>query len=218
MTTRAPARRRRLEPPDLDRRIEDAESRAVIVWRGEQLRFRAVPERITRISDRRGRDHLYAAYQDAFEALNPLYEERLAAWRGRGNLVKLAAKDGTDPATLAVTLERFSLHVETPYYAALRRYLALIDIEQGDATEADLWHVVRGSAWAQWFGDRELRRALTAVGRACRRGHRPGRLAQRRVAACRPAAGGSAHRSRWRRVRDAGRLARVAGRRARRER
>jgi hypothetical protein len=165
MTTRAPARRRGLDTPDLDRRIEEAESSAVIVWRGERVRFRAVPERITRIDDRRGRDRLYAAYQDALEALNPLYEERLAAWRQRGDLLKLAAKEGTDPAALTVHLERLSLNVETPYYAALRRYLALIDIEQGDGTEADVWHVVRGSSWAHWFGDREVRRAITAVGR-----------------------------------------------------
>jgi hypothetical protein len=165
MTTRAPARRSGLDTPDLDRRIEEAESSAVIVWRGERVRFRAVPERITRIDDRRGRDRLYAAYQDALEALNPLYEERLAAWRQRGDLLKLAAKEGTDPAALTVHLERLSLNVETPYYAALRRYLALIDIEQGDGTEADVWHVVRGSSWAHWFGDREVRRAITAVGR-----------------------------------------------------
>jgi hypothetical protein len=166
VTARAPARRREQGTSALDRRIEEAESRTVVVWRGERVPFRAVPERITRIDDRRGRDRLYAAYQDAFEALNPLYEERLAAWRERGDLVKLAAKDGTDPAEFAGTLERLLLHLETPYYAALRRYLALIDIEQGDATEADVWHVVRGSSWANWFGDREVRRALAAAGRS----------------------------------------------------
>jgi hypothetical protein len=79
--------------------------------------------------------------------------------------VGAAAAAGTDPRSLAVDLERFVLHSETPYYAALRRYLALIGIEQGDATVADLWHVTRGTPWAHWFGDREIRRALAAVGR-----------------------------------------------------
>ena len=76
-----------------------------------------------------------------------------------------AAKDGTDPAAMLASLERFSFNVETPYYAALRRYLALIGIEQGDAGEADLWYIERGSSWSSWFGPREVRRALAAVRR-----------------------------------------------------
>ena len=165
MTTRAPARRRSIETPALDRRIEDAESTTVVVWRGEEIAFHAVPERITRMGDRRERDALYAAYEDAFEALNPLYEERLAAWREHGDLARWAAKRGTDPEALALDLERFSLNVETPYYAALRRYLALVDVEHGDGSEADVWHIVRGSSWSHWFGDREVRRAIVAAGR-----------------------------------------------------
>jgi hypothetical protein len=165
MTTRAPARRRSVDTPALDRRIDEAESSTVVVWRGEEIPFRSVAERITRTSDRRERDALYAAYEDAFEALNPLYEERLTAWREHGDLVRWAAKRGTDPAALALDLERFSLNVETPYYAALRRYLALVDVEQGDGSEADVWHVTRGLSWSHWFGDREVSRALHAVGR-----------------------------------------------------
>ena len=165
MTTRAPARRRSLDTPALDRRIEEAESSTVVVWRGEAIPFRSVPERIARLGDRRERDALYAAHQDAFEALNPLYQERLAAWREHGDLVRSAAKRGTDPEALVLDLERFSLNVETPYYAALRRYLALADVEQGDGSEADVWHVTRGSAWSHWFGDREVSRAVLAVGR-----------------------------------------------------
>ena len=47
------------------------------------------------------------------------------------------------------------------YYAALRRYLALIGIEQGDAT--DRRPVARrcaARAWAHWFGEREVARAV----------------------------------------------------------
>jgi hypothetical protein len=47
------------------------------------------------------------------------------------------------------------------YFAALRRYLALIDIEQGDATLADLWHVQEGSGWNQWFDERRTATALS---------------------------------------------------------
>ena len=165
MTTRAPAKRRGLETVELDRRIEEAESSTVVRWRGEEIPLRSGTERSTRVSDRRERDRLYAAYEDAFEALNPLYEERLAVWRKHGDLVRGAAKQGTDPVALALDLERFSLNVETPYYAALRRYLALVDVEQGDGSEADVWHVVRGSTWSHWFGDREVNRAILAVGR-----------------------------------------------------
>ena len=96
----------------------------------------------------------------------PLYEVRLAAWRDAGDVRALAAKEGTDPAVMAADLERLSFNIETPYYAALRRYLALIGIEQGDAVEADLWYIERGSTWSSWFGPREVRRALAAARRA----------------------------------------------------
>ena len=166
MTVRTATRRRALANPELDRAIAEAESRAIIIWRGEQVRFDAIPERIARIDGRDERDRLYGAYNDALEALNPLYERRLASWTAGGDVISATAKGGLDPVAMAVDLERFTLHVETPYYAALRRYLALIDIEQGDATEADLWHIVRGSAWTRWFGDREVRRAVLAAGRS----------------------------------------------------
>jgi hypothetical protein len=133
MTPRTPASPARLDTPDLDRAIADAESRAIVVWRGEQISFGAVPDRIARIDDRDARDRLYRAYLEAVEALNPLYEARLAAWRQAGDVAELAAT-GRDPRALASDLEPFVVHSETPYYAALRRYLALVDIEQGDAT------------------------------------------------------------------------------------
>ena len=69
-----------------------------------------------------------------------------------------------DASHLAGEAARLDAHVETIYYAALRRHLALIGIEQGDASEADLWHSLRGGEWASWFGDREVARAVAASG------------------------------------------------------
>jgi hypothetical protein len=166
VTTRAVARRRRAGTPDLDAAIAEAEAGAIVIWRGERIGFAGLPERIARTDERELRDRLYAAYIDAVEALNPLYQRRLAAWKVNGDPVEAAARTGRDPRALATELERLALHTETPYYAALRRYLALIGIEQGDATEADLWHVVRGSEWDGWFATREVDRAVTAAGRA----------------------------------------------------
>ena len=51
---------------------------------------------------------------------------------------------GLDPDALAADLADFLAESETIYYAALRRYLALIEIEGGDATVADLGHLLRG--------------------------------------------------------------------------
>ena len=153
------------EAAELDRQLAAAVERAMIVWRGEYVPFEVVPERIAAISGRGERDLLYGAYREALEALNPAYRRRLDAWMAAGDLATAAASSGPEPRELAADLERFVLHGETPYYAALRRYLALIDIEQGDATLADLWHVARGTAWAHWFGDREVRRAALAAGR-----------------------------------------------------
>jgi len=141
--------------------LAEAVEGAIIMWRGEQLPFTAVPDRIASISGRGERDLLYGAYREALEALNPLYRQRLDAWLTAGD----RRAEVPDPGGLATDLERFVLHGETPYYAALRRYLALIDIEQGDATLADLWHVARGTAWAHWFGEREVSRAVLAAGR-----------------------------------------------------
>ena len=152
--------------PDLDRAIAEAEAAAVVIWRGERLPFLSVPERIARTDPRDDRDRLYGGWVEALEALNPQYEARLAAWTAAGDVVERAAESGPDPRQLAVDLERLVMHGETPYYAALRRYLAVIGIEQGDATEGDLWHVLRGGAWSQWFGPREVSRAVAAAGRA----------------------------------------------------
>lgn len=161
-----------LQTPDLDAAIERAEASAVVVWRGEHVPFLEVPERIAGMSNRDERDLYLDGYVQAAEAVNPLYEERRDRWRalatasGSGDVLEAAAEPGVDPRALAVDLERFSVHTETPYFAALRRYLALIDIEQGDGTIADLWHITRGVSWSHWFGEREIRRAAAAAGRA----------------------------------------------------
>jgi hypothetical protein len=163
MTTRALARRR--GTADIDAAIDEARSQAVVIWGSERLAFDDLPERISRTEQRAARDRLYIAYLEAVDRLNPLYERRLSEWTARGNPVDVAAKGGNDPRQLAVSLERFTLHCETPYFAALRRYLALVGIEQGDATEADLWRVVRGAEWDGWFGPREISAGLAAAGR-----------------------------------------------------
>ena len=152
----------------------------MVVWRGERIGFPSLPERIARLDDRMAREQAYAAYGEALDALSPLYEARLAAWREAGDVRALAAKEGTDPVAMAADLERLSFNIETPYFAALRRYLALIGIEQGDAVEADLWYIERGSSWSSWFGPREVRRALGCRTARTVRGRRPRRMASRR--------------------------------------
>jgi hypothetical protein len=161
--TRTPARRPSAEREELDLAIAGAEASTIVIWRGARLPLTEVPEQIARISVRVGRELLYGSYVEALEALNPLYARRVTLWIAEGDTVPEAHGD---PAALFAELTRLGLHLETPYYAALRRYLALIGIEQGDASEADLWHVLRGSSWAHWFGERETARALAATFRA----------------------------------------------------
>ena len=164
MTARALARRKPVTT-EIDAAIAEAQSQAIVIWRGERIPFAALPERIAQTEQRAARDRMYIAYLEAVDQLNPLYERRFAEWVARGNPVEVAARAGNDPQQMAVSLERFSLNSETPHFAALRRYLALVGIEQGDATEADLWHVVQGTEWDGWFGSREVAEALAAVGR-----------------------------------------------------
>jgi hypothetical protein len=148
---------------ELDRGLAAAEAGAVVMWRAEPIPFEDLPGRIAELSGRGERDTLFTSYREALDALNSRYEERMRSSLGSGDPVEAARADGIDPRALAVDLERLVLHSETPYFAALRRYLALIDIEQGDATIADLWHVTRGEAWSHWFGTREVERAVAAV-------------------------------------------------------
>lgn len=144
---------------ELDADISNAERNAIVVWRGERIPFLSLPAHISRTDARSEREGLYEGWIEALEALNPLYRDRYEAWRERA----AAQMDGF--RELALELEQLAVQSETVYYAALRRYLALIGIEQGDATVADLWHVERGAAWSQWFGERDLGRAAAEAGR-----------------------------------------------------
>jgi hypothetical protein len=150
----------RAEPTGIDRAIADAEGSAVVIWRGEALPFASVPERIAELSSRSERDLLYGAYREALDALAPLRGRQLEAWTATPH-----DEEAERAVAMSADLEHLVDHSETPYYAALRRYLALIGIEQGDATIADLWHIGRGTPWSHWFGEREVRRAVAAAGR-----------------------------------------------------
>lgn len=172
-STRSRGRSRafRIETAALDAQIATAERDAIVVWRGQRIPFVELPERIAGTDGRDERDGIYAGWIEALEAINPLYEARLARWReqaANAGIDDLAAavSGGRDVEELALELERLAISSETIYHAALRRYLALIDIEQGDATIADLWHIVRGAAWGHWFGQRDLDRAAGEAGRS----------------------------------------------------
>jgi hypothetical protein len=146
---------------DIDQRVADAEARAAVMWNNEAIAFADLPDRIARTDRRALRDRLLAGYAEALDALEPLYRERLAAWLADG----VPQPTEGDPSAMAEQMEPFALLSETWYFAALRRDLALVDSEQGDATIGDLWHVLRGGAWEHWFGARETREAIVATGR-----------------------------------------------------
>jgi hypothetical protein len=173
MTARRP-RAKATDPiatPELDARIADAEAAAIVIWHGRRLAFAVVPERAAAIADRAGRNRLFTSYVEVVEALNPLRIERIAARTAAAAathhtdlVTAVANRQRFDPIALAVEVARFLNASETVYYAALRRYLALIDIEQGDASVVDLWHVLRGTSWSHWFEARRLDAALRATG------------------------------------------------------
>jgi hypothetical protein len=150
--------------------IGSAESQAAIIWRGEQIPYRAAPGRAARLSNRTERNALMASYLEAVEAINPLRVERLVGMRealvglGYADELEYAHKlNGIDMPSLAQDLRQFLLESETVYYAALRRNMAEIDIEQGDGSTADLAYILRGSAWDAWFGERQLMRVMTST-------------------------------------------------------
>jgi hypothetical protein len=147
-----------------------AEATAVVVWRGESIPYRSLRNRISEISGRAERNGLYASYLEAVEALNPLRRERferigaLAHELGYADYVDLIRTTrGFDPDALATGLRDFLADSETPYFAALRRYLARIEIEQGDASVADLWYLTRGSGWDNWFEGRRVLAVLEST-------------------------------------------------------
>jgi hypothetical protein len=155
---------------DLTEELERAVSQAVVVWRGERIPYRQVWNRAADIANRAERNGLAASYLEAVEALNPLREERQArsvdAVRELGfadvpDMVSQTA--GFDVQALAGEMRALLNDSETVYFAALRRNLAEIDIEQGDASEIDLEHVIRGAQWDRWFEARRMVPALTAT-------------------------------------------------------
>ena len=150
--------------------VGTAEATTVVVWRGERIGYRGLPNRISGISGRAERNGLYASYLEAEEALNPQRRERfdrigeLARELGYADYVDLIRTTrGFDPDLVGAEVREFLAESETPYFAALRRYLARIEIEQGDASLADLWYLARGSGWDNWFDGRRLMPSLEAT-------------------------------------------------------
>jgi hypothetical protein len=150
--------------------IGTAQATAVVVWRGESIPYRGLRNRISEISGRAERNALYASYLEAEEALNPVRRQRferigeLARELGYADYVELIkATRGFDPDALGAHVRDFLAESETPYFAALRRYLARIEIEQGDASLADLWYLMRGSGWDNWFDGRRVLAVLEST-------------------------------------------------------
>jgi hypothetical protein len=144
-------------------RIAAAESTAAIIWRGERIGYRQASIRVADISDRSERNALDDRYRMAIDAINPLRQERWtrlheqARQLGAADYVELIRDaTGIDHDGLAAGASTFLRESENMYYAALRRYLALIEIEGGDATLADLAHLLRGRGWDQYFAPGRL--------------------------------------------------------------
>jgi hypothetical protein len=159
----------------LTERILSSEASAVVMWRGEAIPYRSVWHRATEIGNRAERNALAASYLEAVEAINPLRSERLMRVnQAVGELgyesvpAMVRETSGFDPRELASEQRTFLAESETAYYAALRRHLAEIDIEQGDAARVDLDRVLRGAGWDSWFPARgmlpALRRTLAGMG------------------------------------------------------
>jgi hypothetical protein len=149
-------------------RIATAETTAVVVWRRERIAYRRASIRIADISDRAERNALDERYRMAIEAINPLREDRWAGIYagaralGASDYIELITEaTALDVAAVAAGASAFLSDSETLYFAALRRYLALIEIEGGDATVADLAHLLRGRSWDHYFDGARLVTTLT---------------------------------------------------------
>jgi hypothetical protein len=152
---------------ELTERIEAAEARAVVIWRGERIAYRDVWNRATDIAHRAERNALADSYYDAVEAINPLRQERhermgeAVRALGYGGVADMIGRTaGFDPQGLAADQRAFLAESETSHFAALRRFLAEIDIEQGDASRVDLGRILRGAGWDAWFPARGMLAAL----------------------------------------------------------
>jgi hypothetical protein len=152
-----------LSVADISDRIAVAESTAAVMWRGERIGYRQVPIRVADISDRDERNALDERYRMAVEAINPLREDRWSRLHAQAEALGAAdyvelIRDAVDidPDAVAEGASVFLHDSETIYYAALRRYLALIEIEGGDASVADLAHLLRGRGWDQHFESARL--------------------------------------------------------------
>ena len=150
--------------------VGTAEATAAVIWRGETIPYRSLRNRISEISGRAERNGLFASYVEAEEAINPLRRERferigaVARDLGYADYVELIRTTrGFDPDALGAEIRDFLAESETPYFAALRRFLARIEIEQGDASLADLWYLMRGSGWDNWFDGRRMLGVLEAT-------------------------------------------------------
>jgi hypothetical protein len=150
--------------------VATAESRAVVLWRGEPIPYRAAQPRISSISDRGERNALFTSWLQAVEAINPQRRERveqmqaLVADLGYADYVQfVAVTRGWDPDVLGVSVRQALVASETGYFASLRRAMAAVGIEQGDGTLADAWHVLRGGGWDGWFPARSMLAVLEST-------------------------------------------------------
>jgi hypothetical protein len=155
---------------ELSDAVTTAESRAVVMWRGEPVRYRAARERISVMSERGERNALFEAWLRAVEAINPLRIERLevlheaARALGYADYVEMVrVTRGWNPDEVAAVTRGALDASETGYYAAMRRVLARVGIEHGDGSLADAWHVLRGTGWDAWFESRKLVPTLEAT-------------------------------------------------------
>jgi len=150
--------------------IAAAEAQATIIWRAERIPYRAATVRVAQLSNRAERNALMDSYLDAVEAINPLRVERMLGMRAAlrelgldGEAAYASRLLGIDVVALAQDLRQFLSDSETVYYAALRRNMAEIDIEQGDGSTADLSYILRGGAWDAWFDRRRLMGVMAAT-------------------------------------------------------